>query len=95
MPPLDRRAARVMARARLHSELRSISLDLLGPWEPDELPDEMAAWVENAAATAASAVCDRSLNALIQVLETAVTGAPPDVLLRLDDAAVRHDSGID
>ncbi len=94
-PPLDRRAVRVMAQARLYSELRSIVLDLLGPCDPEELPVEMSAWVESAAARAASAVCGRSMNALIQSLESTVAGAPSDIIHRLDQSAVRHDVGID
>lgn len=93
-PPLDRRATRARARARLHAELRSIVLDLLGPCEPDELSAEAAAWVENAAAIAVSAVGDRSMRALIESLEATVAQAPRDVIHRLDEAAVRHDAGI-
>lgn len=93
-PPLDRRATSVMARARLRSELRSIALDLLGRCEPDELPADAAAWVENATETAVSAVCDRSIRALIQALETTVASAPRDVLHRLDESAIRRDLGI-
>ena len=93
--PLDRRAIRVMARARLYSELRLIVLDLLGPYDPNELPDEMSAWVEHAAGRAASAVCDVSMSALIRSLEETAEGAPAEIVHRLDQAAVRHDLGID
>ncbi len=94
-PRLDRRTIRDMARARLYSELRLIVLDLLGPYDPDELPVEMSAWVERAAARAASAVCDGSMSALIRSLESTLAGAPADIVHRLDQAAVRHDVGID
>lgn len=93
-PPLDRRATRAMASARLHADLRSIGFDLLGPYESDELSAEDAAWVENAVAIAVSAVCDLSMRALIQSLESTVARAPRDVIHRLDEAAVRHDAGI-
>lgn len=93
--PLDRRAVRAMARARLYSELRSIALDLLGPCDPDELPVEMSAWVEYVAGRAASAVCDTSMSALIRSLESTVERAPREIVHRLDQAGARHDVGID
>ncbi|MEO8246141.1 MAG: hypothetical protein ABI622_03385 [Chloroflexota bacterium] len=91
---MDRRATRVMARGRLQDELRAIVLDMLGPCEPDELPAAVAAWVDGATDRAVSAVCDRSVEALVEALESAVAGAPRDVLVRLDQAAARHDAGL-
>lgn len=93
-PPLDRRATRVMARARLHDELRSIALDLLGPCRPGELPVGVADWIDDATETAASMVSDTSLRALMQTLDTMVARAPREVVDRLDQAALRRDSGL-
>ncbi|MGH2466218.1 MAG: hypothetical protein ACRDGL_00565 [Candidatus Limnocylindrales bacterium] len=93
-PPLPRRAGTVMARPRLASELRSIARDLLGACEPDELPPDLAAWVEATTATVAEAVCDVALAALLRALETTVAGAPRELVQRLDAAAVGHDVGI-
>ena len=92
---LDRRATAVMARGRLRSELRSIVLDVLGLSEPGELPAEMAAYVEGATEAAVSAVCDTSMSALLESVQTTIAEAPSSVVARLEQAAVRHDSGFD
>lgn len=93
--PLDRHAARAMARARLRSELRSIALELLGPCEPGDVSREMAAWIDKATETAVSGALDTSMSALMQSLETAVAGAPIHLVDRLAQAAVRRDAGIE
>ena len=94
MSPLARSVARTGARRSLEAELRSIALDLLGPFESEELPTACAAWVDMATKTAVTTVCDRSLSALIAALESLLIGAPPDIALRLDEARARHDAGI-
>jgi hypothetical protein len=90
---LGGRATRVMARARLQSELRSIVFDLLGCPGRDELPPAVAAWVDDAADTAVAAVCDPSLRELIHAVDVAVADAPRDVVHRLSIAAMRRDAG--
>ncbi|HEY3524544.1 MAG TPA: hypothetical protein VGK63_12665 [Candidatus Limnocylindrales bacterium] len=93
-PGIGRRALRVGARGRLESELRAIALDLLGPFPSDELPADVAMWIDAAAESAVTSVCDASLSRLIEALDTRRATAPPIVLRRLDDAAARHDAGI-
>jgi len=92
---LDRNATRVMARARLRSELRSIVLDILGPCEPGELPEALAGWLEDAADVAVSAVCDASLRGLLESVAASVAEAPPSVVARLAQEGIRHDAGVD
>jgi hypothetical protein len=88
------RAMRVGARRRLETELRAIAVDLLGPFESDELPPGLATWVDVTAERAVSAVCDESLAALIEALESRIMSAPPAFVESLDAVAARHDAGI-
>jgi hypothetical protein len=92
-PGLARSMARVGARSRLDRELRLIAVDLLGPYQSDELPAECAAWVDATTEAAVSSVRDVTLAALAHVLDALLTAAPPDVARRLDEARVRHDAG--
>jgi hypothetical protein len=89
------RRATVMARARLRSDLRSIVFDVLGLCDAVELPAETAAWVDNLAEIAVTAVCDSSMNALLESIDAALAEAPPSVVARLAQASTRHDAGID
>ena len=84
-----------MARARLHDELVSIAQDLLGPCEPNDLPTDIAGWIERATESAVSAVLEPSMSALIQVLESMVAAAPREVISRLDRAVVEQAIGFD
>lgn len=93
-PRLARRVTRVGAWSRLECALRSIATDLLGPFDSEELPADLAVWVETATETAVPAVCDASLRALIAALDSLLAGAPPDVTRRLDETGARHDAGI-
>jgi len=88
------RAVRIGAHDRLRSELRSIAIDLLGPFASDELPSDVSTWIDAATEGAVASVCDASLSGLIDALESRRAAAPPAVLHRLDDAAARHDAGI-
>jgi hypothetical protein len=88
------RAMRVGAKSRLETELRAIAVDLLGPFQSDELPPGLAAWVDTTTERAVATVCDESLAALIQALESRVMSAPPAFVESLDDVAARHDAGI-
>ncbi len=88
------RALRVGARRRLETELRAIAVDLLGPFESDELPPGLATWVEATAERAVATVCDESLAALIAALESRVMSAPRAFVESLEDVAARHDAGI-
>ncbi len=94
-PPLEQRASNVMARASLRRELRLIALDLLGPLELDDCSGATADWVDRTTETAVSAVLDKSMGALIKVLESKVAMAPLDVIDQLDQAAIRYETGID
>ena len=93
-PALASRVGRVGARCRLAIELRSITIDLLGACVVDDLPPEVAAWVEETTGDVVSTVCDRSLRALIERLDSLLAGAPPDVADRLYEAAARRDAGV-
>ena len=90
---LARQVARVGARARLESELRSIAVDLLGPNESDEFPASCADWVATTTDSAVSRVCDSTLEALVQALDSLLVGVPPDVARQLDRARVRQEAG--
>ncbi|HEX5014571.1 MAG TPA: hypothetical protein VFV72_10490 [Candidatus Limnocylindrales bacterium] len=92
---LHRRATRAMAPARLRYELRSIVLDVLGCQDPSELPEDVAAWAEHIAEEAASSACDPLMTRLLASLEATIQTAPHAVVVRLADAAARHDAGID
>lgn len=93
-PQLARRVKRVGAWSRLEFELRSIATDLLGPFDSEDLPPDLTAWVETATETAVPAVCDTSLRALIAALDSLLAGAPSEVTRRLEETGARHDAGI-
>ena len=94
-PPsrLSRQVTRIGARARLEGELRSIALDLLGPNEADEFPASCTDWVATTTDSAVSKVCDAALEALLEALDSLLTGIPPDVARQLDRANVRREAG--
>ena len=83
----------VGARGRLRREVRSIALDLLGPWASDELSPECAAWIGRSIDRAVSEVCESALGALVTDLDTALDGAPPEIARSLAREKVRHDAG--
>ena len=82
------------ARYRLRLELRAIVSDLLGRCEADELPADVAAWIDETTEAAVAAVCDSSLALLTSTLDSLVARAPIDVIRRLDTARVRQGAGI-
>ena len=84
-----------MASARLRFELRSIVFDVLGLGEPRELPQEVAAWVDDAAEAAVSAVCDTSVRGLMASIDASIAAAPPAIVARLAQSAIRRDVGVD
>lgn len=90
---LAQQVTRIGARARLEGELRSIAVDLLGPHEVDEFPASCANWVATTTDSAVSRVCDSTLEALVQALDSLLAGIPPDVARQLDRARVRHEAG--
>ena len=92
-PWMTRSLARTGARRRLEAELRAIAVDLLGRCQPDEVPSDCAAWLASAVDAGVARVCDSSLSALAEVLDSRLGAAPPRVAKRLDDAEARHDSG--
>ena len=90
---MARSLARTEARSRLETELRAIAIDLLGRCQPDELPSDCAAWLATTVDAAVTRVCDSSLSALAEALDSRLGAAPPRVARRLDEAEVRHDAG--
>jgi hypothetical protein len=92
-PWLARSLARTGARSRLEAELRAIAVDLLGRCQPGELPDDCAEWLATTVEGAVTRVCDSSLAALAEILDSRLGAAPPWVVRRLDEAEVRHDAG--
>ncbi len=90
---MARSIARTEARSRLESELRAIAIDLLGRPQPDELPSDCATWLATTVEAAVTGVCDSSLTALAEALDSRLGTAPRWVVRRLDDAEVRHDAG--
>jgi hypothetical protein len=90
---LARQAVRVAASARLEEELRSIAVDLLGPYASDELPAATADWVATATQSAVSDVCEAALDGLIGALDSLLVDVPPDIARRLDEARIGHESG--
>jgi hypothetical protein len=92
-PWLARSLARTGARRRLEAELRAIAVDLLGRCQPGELPDDCAEWLATTVEGAVTRVCDSSLAALAEMLESRLGAAPPRVVRHLDEAEVRHDAG--
>jgi hypothetical protein len=92
-PGLARQVTRIGARARLEGELRSIAVDLLGPNEADEFPVSCSNWLATTTDTAVSRVCDSTLEALVQALESLLVSMPPDVARQLDRARVRRETG--
>jgi hypothetical protein len=69
--------------------------DVLGLCEASQLPSETAAWVDNVAESAVTAVCDTSMNRLFESIDEALAEAPPSVVARLEQAAIRHDAGVE
>ena len=92
-PWLARSLARTGARSRLEAELRAIAVDLLGRCQPGELPDDCAEWLATTVEAAVTRVCDSSLAALAETLDSRLGAAPPRVARHLDEAEVRHDAG--
>jgi hypothetical protein len=92
-PWLARSLVRTGARGRLQSELRAIAVDLLGRCQPGELPGDCAEWLATTVEAAVSGVCDSSLAALTEALDSQLGAAPPDLARRLREAEVRHDAG--
>jgi hypothetical protein len=92
-PWLARSLARTGARSRLEAELRAIAVDLLGRCQPGELPDDCAEWLATTVEGAVTRVCDSSLAALAETLDSRLGAAPPRVVRHLDEAEVRHDAG--
>jgi hypothetical protein len=93
-PALAKSMTRVGAQSRLTSELRSIAVDLLGPYESDELPADSARWMDATIESVVSAVCNGTLAALVSALEARLAGAPLEVARQLDELRVRHDAGL-
>jgi hypothetical protein len=77
----------------LAAELRSITVDLLGACVADDLPPEVVEWVEATTADVVTAVCDPSLRALTERLDSRLAGARVEVARRLGEAAARRDAG--
>jgi hypothetical protein len=92
-PWLARSLARTEARSRLETDLRAIAVDLLGRCQPGELPSDCAEWLAATVEAAVTRVCDSSLAALTQTLDSRLDAAPPGFARRLRDAEVRHDAG--
>jgi hypothetical protein len=92
---LHRRATAVMARERLRRDLRGLVFDILGLRDSSELPAETAAWVDSVAESAVARVCDTSVSALLESIEPMFAEAPPSVVARLRQAAMRQDAGIE
>ena len=90
---LARSVARTQARSRLESEMRAIAVDLLGRCQPDELPDDCAAWLTEAVEAAVERVCDSSLSALVETLDSRLDSVAPRIARHLYEAEVRHDAG--
>jgi hypothetical protein len=92
-PWLTRSLARTAARSRLEAELRVIAVDLLGRCQPGELPNDCAEWLATTVEAAVTRVCDSSLAALAETLDSRLDAAPPRIARRLEEAEVRHDAG--
>jgi hypothetical protein len=92
-PWMARSLARTLARSRLEREVRAIAVDLLGRCQPDELPDDCTEWLATTVDAAVTRVCESSLAALADSLDSRLDVAPPWVARRLRDAEVRHDAG--
>ena len=87
-------ASRVVgARTRLAHDLRWIALDLLGLYDPEELPGECAAWVRATAEAAVSRICDPAVSDLVQFLRAELATAPAPIARRIDETRRRHEAG--
>lgn len=73
--------------------MRAIAVDLIGRCQPGELPTDAAEWVATSIEAAVTRVCEASLAALAETLDTRLAAAPPGVALRLREAEARHDAG--
>jgi hypothetical protein len=73
--------------------MRAIAVDLLGRCQPGELPGDCAEWLATTVEAAVSGVCESSLTALTEALDSQLEAAPPDFARRLREAEVRHDAG--
>jgi hypothetical protein len=83
----------VEARKPLASELRALALDMLGLYQPEDVPAECAAWVRTTVEAAVSDVCDPAIAALTRRLNAELRLAPSDVARRIDDARLRREAG--
>ncbi|HEY7024549.1 MAG TPA: hypothetical protein VH371_06295 [Candidatus Limnocylindrales bacterium] len=93
MPHLISLAKQLEARSRLASELRALALDLLGLYQPEDVPPDCAAWVRATVEAAVSDACDPAISALTRRLNAELRVAPPYFARRIDDARLRHEAG--
>jgi hypothetical protein len=93
LTPIARHVARVAASARLSADLRAIAMDLLGVNDSDDLPPDCADWVAATTRAAVAGVSQAALDGLVEVLDSLLLDAPPDVARRLDEARIRHEAG--
>ena len=92
-PWMARSLTRIDARSRLQNELQVIAVDLLGRCQLGELPTDCAVWLATTVEAAVTRVCELSLAALAETLDSRLDAAPPGVALRLRESEVRHDAG--
>ncbi len=91
---LERRATEVGAAVRLERELRNLTADLLGAYQPGDVSPETATWVATATEAAVRPVRDASLAALTRALDVLLEVAPPQVCRQLEKARERHETGL-
>jgi hypothetical protein len=76
-------------------DMRALVADILGAPQPDELPDECAAWVDATIAVVSPRVLGSTYLVLLRELDRALSGAPPGVVRSLELSRARVDIGVE
>lgn len=80
--------AHILDRLREHEH--QLAMDVLGMSESVDLPPGCRAWVDGAVDAAAHHAAQAALDALLDALARHLSGAPSDVLARLDRGGLRY-----
>ncbi len=85
--------ARVRGRDRLDAELLRIAMDVIGPYDRDDLPPEEREWLEEKMTRAVQAAIEPALQAFLAELAAGLVEAPDDLLARVTRAKLRREMG--
>ncbi len=85
--------ARIHGRDRLDAELLRIAMDLIGPYDRDDLPAAEREWLEQKVSVAVNAALEPALQTFLAELAAGLVEAPDDLLARVTRAKLRRELG--